>query len=532
MAGVLVTVLIIVQAVAITNIVVPVFTEGAALAQVSGMVWLLALVVVGRVLLAYIVEFLSFRSAAAAKSELRLGVVHKVMDLGPVWMSHQSGSEITQVLTRGIDGLDAYFSKYLPQLVLSVCLPIALWIVILTQDVIAAVIIICTLPLIPVFMILIGLYTQNKVDRQWNSLGLLSSHFVDLVAGMPTLKIFGRAKAQAKNVQEIGDRYRSTTMGVLRVSFLSSLVLELLAMISVALVAVSIGLRLVEGNMSLSAGLLVLILAPEVYWPIRQVGAHFHAAAEGLGAAQSMMEILEEEDPHQGERPVDVDLGSSVIRFTDVAVRYPGSDSFALGPVSLDIQPRKITTLVGSSGCGKTTLLNVLERFVEPESGVVGVVESNGAATSIDDFEVRSWRAEFGYVEQSPRLIPGTVWDNVRLINPDATDDQVNEALVKVQMAEVVEGLPDGRATRLGEGGRLLSVGQIQRIALARVLVSTSPIVLFDEPTSALDGPTEELILGVIRELAVTRTIVVVAHSQALVEIADVVVDLSEVFSH
>lgn len=521
------TALIIVQAVAITQVVVPVFTQGKGLAQVSTMIWILTLVVVCRVVLSYLVEFLAYNSSAAAKSELRLSVVSKVMDLGPVWMSRRSGSELTQLITRGIDGLDAYFSKYLPQLILSVCVPVALWIVILTQDVLAAVIVVCTLPLIPVFMVLIGLYTQNKVDQQWKSLGLLSSHFVDLVAGMPTLKVFGRAKAQAQNVQRIGDRYRSTTMGVLRISFLSSLVLELLAMISVALIAVSIGLRLVEGNITLNAGLLVLILAPEVYWPIRQVGTHFHAAAEGLGAAASMMEILEEEDPNLRGRPVDIDLAASNIQLTDLVVRYEGREEAAVGPLSMKILPRQITAVVGPSGCGKTTLLNVLERFVQPESGIVEVVGPDHTTASIGDFEIRSWRGQLSYVEQNPRLIPGTVLENVRLINPEASESQIGEALEKVHMTEAVAGLPQGVSTVLGEGGRTLSVGQIQRIALARVLVSNAPVVLFDEPTSALDGPTEQLILDVIRELAITRTVVVVAHSHTLVQAADVVYDLA-----
>lgn len=527
-AGIASTALVIVQAISITQIVVPVFTESKSLDQVIPFVLLLVGVVLLRVLLAFVVELLAHRSAAAAKSQLRMQVVAKIMELGPVWMSSRSSGELTQTLTRGIDGLEDYFSKYLPQLILAVCVPIAVGVVILTQDVLAAVIVACTIPLIPVFMILIGLYTQGKVDRQWKTLGLLSSHFVDLVAGMPTLKVFGRAKAQAKNVQVIGDQYRITTMGVLKVSFLSSLVLELLSMLAVAFVAVSIGLRLVDGDITLSAGLLVLILVPEVYLPIRQVGTHFHAAAEGLGAASSMIEILEENNPNTGTSVVDFDLRGSVIELGDVTVQYPGKDSPQLDRFSTRIQPQSSTALIGASGCGKTTILNVLEGFVQPSSGTVTIVGSSGERVQLSQLDIHWWRSQISYVEQSPRLLPGTIAENIRLINQTATDLELEQALAAVDLAETVRELPEGLDTVVGEGGRLLSIGQTQRIALARVLVSNTPIVLFDEPTSALDSPTEQLIIDVIHGLSKDRTVVVVAHSPALIEAVDQVVEVRQ----
>jgi thiol reductant ABC exporter CydD subunit len=527
-AGILTTVLIIVQAFAITGIVVPVFTEGKVLDDVRGALYVLTLVVLVRIALAYISERLAFKSSAAAKSQLRLGVLDHVMRLGPVWLSRQNSAELTQLTTRGVDGLDAYFSRYLPQLVLAVMVPLSVGLVILTQDLLAAVIVLVTVPLIPVFMILIGLYTQGRVDKQWATLSRLSGHFVDVVAGMSTLKAFGRAGAQAKTVREIGDRYRSTTMGVLRVSFLSALVLEVLAMLSVALVAVSIGLRLVEGTMTLQAGLLVLILVPEVYLPLRMVGTHFHAAAEGLGAARQMIEILEEAPPRSGAI-VDVpNLAAASIVFSDVGVGYPGREEPAVSGLSFTVTPGMVTALVGPSGCGKSTAISVLERFIDVSAGSV-FVEADGAQTDLSEFDVDAWRSAVAWVGQDPTMVNGTLADNVRLANPEASEEQVRHALDVVGLNRLVSELPDGLSTPIGEGGRALSAGQARRVALARAMCQRAGLVLLDEPTAALDAESEALVIAAVSELAKTRTVVVVAHRPALVDLADHVVDLAGV---
>lgn len=528
-AGVFTTCLIIAQAYAITGIVVPVFTDGASLDDVRGALYVLTLVVLLRIGVAYVSERLAFKSAATAKSQLRLGVIDQVMRLGPVWLSRYNSAEITQLTTRGIDGLDAYFARYLPQLVLSVMVPLSVGLVILTQDVLAAVIVVITVPLIPVFMILIGTYTQSRVNRQWTTLARLSGHFVDVVAGMSTLKAFGRASAQAKTVREIGDQYRSTTMGVLRISFLSALVLEVLAMLSVALVAVSIGLRLVEGTMTLHAGLLVLILVPEVYLPLRMVGTHYHAAAEGLGAARQMVEILEEDPPASGS-VVDVpDLARASITFEDVAVEYVGRDAPAVVGLRLVIAPGMVTALVGPSGCGKSTALAVLERFLDVSAGSVWVDGADGGRTELREFDIDAWRSRVAWVGQDPVMIPGSLADNVRLAAPLASDAEVTAALDEVGLAELARSLPDGMATNLGEGGRALSAGQTRRVALARAFVQPAGLVLLDEPTAALDAETEALVLTAVTELAKTRTVVVVAHRPALVELADHVFDVAGV---
>ncbi len=523
--GTLTAFLIIIAAFAITDAVVSVFTRGASLADVTPAIIVLAVVVVARVATAYLSETLAFRAAASAKSQLRIGVVRHVMALGPVWLSRQNSGEITQLVTRGIDGLDAYFSRYLPQLVLAVTVPISLGVVIAFQDPLAAVIVVLTVPLIPVFMVLVGLYTKRKVNRQWRVLGVLAGHFGDVVAGMTTLKAYGRASAQAERVRVVGDEYRVATMGVLRISFLSALVLELLAMLSIAMVAVSIGLRLVNGSMTLHSGLLVLILIPEVYLPLRQVSAHFHAAAEGLGAAGQMIDIMVVALPKSGSEENVPDLAKSDIALRGVSVRYEGRSEPALRDVSIDLPAGRITALVGPSGCGKSTVLALLERFVDPCSGEVSVLD-HGTRTAIENFDIVAWRSQIAWVGQDPQLIPASIADNVRLGTPSASAQTVDAALACVGLADVIAGLAAGAQTLVGEGGRSLSVGQTRRIALARAFCSDARLVLLDEPTAALDAETEAAVLRAIRELAVDRTIVMVAHRSAMIDMADNVISL------
>ncbi|MGV1036109.1 MAG: thiol reductant ABC exporter subunit CydD [Candidatus Nanopelagicales bacterium] len=518
-------VLLIAQAFAITDIVVPVFLDGASLGEVRGAIYLLVGAIIGRVAMSYLTESLAYRAAAQAKSQLRLGVVEHVEALGPVWRSGRNSAALTQLVTRGIDGLDSYFARYLPQLVLAVIVPLTVGVVVLLADPLAALIVVLTLPLIPVFMILIGKFTQSKVDRQWRTLSQLSGHFVDVVAGMPTLKAFGRANAQARNVQQIGEKYRTTTMGVLRISFLSSLVLEVLAMLSVAIVAVSIGIRLVDGTMTLHAGLLVLILVPEIYLPLRLVGMHFHAAAEGLGAAGDMIEILETPTARSGAVTDVPDLSAATVVFDEVSVTYPGRATPAVDALSFRILPRSITALVGPSGAGKSTAVSILERFVDPSAGRVAV-ESKGASIDLGDFDVDAWRSHVCWIGQDPQLVSDTVAANVALGDQSADPVRVAAALAAVGLTELVASLDAGPQTLVGEGGKRVSVGQARRIALARAFYQRAELVLLDEPTAALDGETEAAVLTAIDELAQRATVLVVAHRDALIARADSVVQV------
>ncbi len=521
--GSLIAGLAVVQAFAIADIITKVFQSGAGLDDVMSAVWVLVGVVVARLVLTYLAEVTAHSSAAKAKSQLRTALVDHVMKLGPTWLTGRGEGQLATLATRGIDSLDAYFARYLPMLVLAVTVPIIGGVAILTQDVLAAVIVALTIPLIPLFMILVGMFTKSRVDRQWRTLELLSGHFLDVVAGLPTLAIFGRAKAQAANIRRIGDAYRVATLKVLRISFLSSFVLELVATLSVALIAVSIGLRLVGGSFTLYAGLVVLILAPEVYLPLRLVGANFHAAAEGLGAAESVFDVLETPVPTRGSSTDIPDPATTDLTVSGLSVTYPDRSGPAINDISFTIPAGRMTALVGPSGCGKSTLLGVLLGFVTPDAGLVRIGHVDLAGLDPD-----AWRSKIAYVPQSPHLFSMSLRENVALGAPEATDEQILAALAAAGAQGFVAELPEGLDTPLGEGGRTLSVGQQRRIAVARALLRDAPLLLLDEPTAALDSGTEAEVLAAVRAHAVGRTVLVVAHRDASVELADEVVVMPE----
>ena len=526
--GAAAAVLIVAQAFLIADAVTDAFVDGAGLADVRTAVLALAGIAVGRAALAWAGEALGHRSAAAAISQLRLQVVERALTLGPAHLGGRGAGELTALVTRGASALDGYFARYLPQLVLAVVVPLIGGVAILTQDVLAAVIVAATLPLIPVFMVLIGRYTEARVDRQWASLGVLSGHFLDLVEGLPTLRVFGRARAQVDTIRRVGEQYRQATMAVLRVSFLSALVLELLATLSVAIIAVAIGLRLVEGTMDLRTGLTVLILAPEVYLPLRLVGLHFHAAADGVGAAERMFEVLEAPEPTAGARRVDV--ATTTIRIRDLRVTF--GERVAIAGADLEIRPGAVTALVGPSGCGKSTLLSVLLGLVGPPTasvqGSVELIPVAGDPVPLAEVDLAHWRGQVGWVPQAPTMLAGTVADNVRFGRPGFDDSAVARALAA---AGIPAGeLRDGLATSIGEGGSGISAGQARRVGVARALLADPPLLLLDEPTAALDGTREAEIGTTVAALAERgRTVVVVTHRHALVERADHVVALEAV---
>ncbi|MEZ7002030.1 thiol reductant ABC exporter subunit CydD [Streptomyces sp. AD55] len=510
--------LVVAQAMLIAEMVVGAFQDGLAPAELRTPLLLLVAVACGRGLVGWLTELAAHRASVAVKAELRGRLLERATALGPGWLSGQRTGSLVTLATRGVDALDDYFSRYLPQLGLAVVVPAAVLARIVTEDWVSAAIIVVTLPLIPLFMILIGWATQSRMDRQWRLLSRLSGHFLDVVAGLPTLKVFGRAKAQAESIKRITGEYRQATMRTLRIAFLSSFALELLATLSVALVAVTIGMRLVHGDMSLYDGLVVLVLAPEAYLPLRQVGTQYHAAAEGLAAAEEIFAVLETPAPVRGTAPVPADGTLSV---EGVTVRYPGRATDAVTDMSFTVAPGETVALVGPSGAGKSTLLGVLLGFVRPARGRVRV-----GGTDLADLDPARWHDRVAWVPQNPHLYAGTIAENVRLARPDADGTAVRRALRDAGALEFVEALPDGTGTVLGEGGTGLSAGQRQRIALARAFLADRPVLLLDEPTAALDSGTEAEVVAAVRRLARGRTVLLVVHRPALLEIADRVVRL------
>ncbi|WP_326721979.1 thiol reductant ABC exporter subunit CydD [Streptomyces sp. NBC_00243] len=509
--------LVIAQAMLIAEVVVGAFQHDHSVAELRTPLGLLVLVAVGRAVVSWLTELAAHRASAAVKSELRGRLLERAALLGPGWLSGQRTGSLVALATRGVDALDDYFSRYLPQLGLAVVVPVAVLARIVTEDWVSAAIIAGTLPLIPVFMVLIGWATKSQMDRQWRLLSRLSGHFLDVVAGLPTLKVFGRAKAQAESIRKITGEYRQATMRTLRIAFLSSFALELLATISVALVAVTIGMRLVHGGMDLYVGLVILVLAPEAYLPLRQVGAQYHAAAEGLSAAEEIFSVLETPVPAAGSLPAP----EGEIAFEGVSVRYPGRSGDAVSDVSFTVGSGETVALVGPSGVGKSTLLNVLLGFVEPVGGRVRI-----GGVDLAEVDLADWRSRVAWVPQRPHLYAQSIAENVRLARPDADDAAVRRALADAGAAGFVDALPDGVDTVLGEDGAGLSAGQRQRIALARAFLADRPVLLLDEPTAALDGATETEVVEAVRRLAVGRTVLLVVHRPALLGVADRVVRL------
>ncbi len=522
--GILSALVVIAQAVLLAGILADVIIGGLGLPEVqTRLVWL-AVVIAIRAALAWTSEEVARRSAVSVTTDLRRDLLVHAAALGPRWRSGEHGGELSVLATSGIESLHDYVARYLPQLVLSVVIPLIMLVYLFSTDLTSAVIVAVTLPLIPVFMALVGWYTDRQTKEKWESLSRLAGHFTDVVAGLPTLKVFGRARAQAEAVRKVTDDYRRASMGTLRVAFLSSMVLELLASLSVALVAVAVGLRLVYGDLTLQVGLAVLILAPEAYLPLRQLGTQFHAAADGVAATATVLAILETPVPATGS--VTNSPGLPAMRLDEVMVGQPGERG-SVGPLSLTVPAGVVTVVTGDSGTGKTTLLQLLAGVQRPDAGRITVTDAAGdQQLGLHQIEPNHWRSTLSWAGQGGAMQAGTIRDNLALGNPAADDDTLRRALEQVDAAGFVDRLPAGWHTRLGEGGSGLSQGQRQRLALARALARPSGLVLLDEPTAALDEATEERVLAGIRAAVAGRTVVLVTHRPAPLALADQVIAL------
>jgi len=523
--GVLSALLIVTQAWLLADVVARAFLGGKSLEQLRTFpLTVLLLVVLARATVAWVAELAASRSSARAKSQLRAALLERTAVLGLEHSREQRTGELTVLATRGIDALDGYFSLYLPQLLLAVIVPVVVIVVVLWNDWISAAIIAFTIPLIPLFMALVGAATRERMDSQFRTLERLAGHFLDVVAGLPTLKVFGRAKAQAAAIREITERYRRAAIGTLRITFLSSLILELVATISVALVAVAIGLRLMNGALDLRTALFALVLAPEAYLPLRRLGANYHASAEGMAAAEQVFEVLEAPEAPHGTRTDFPDPALAGLTVEGLRVSYPGRSEPALEDVSLTVGEGEVLALVGPSGCGKSTLLSVLLGLVTPEYGSVRVGD-----VELAELDPDAWRARLAWVPQRPHLFKASIAQNVRLGRPGASTEEVWEAISAAGLTDAVLDLPEGLETVLGERGAGLSAGERQRVALARAFLRDAPLLLLDEPTANLDGETERDVVRAIRRLAEGRTVVLVAHRPALIAVADRVLSLSPI---
>jgi ATP-binding cassette subfamily C protein CydD len=490
--------------------------RGVVAAALAGTLAVLLAVVAARAAVSYAGDVTALRAAATVKSGLRRALTARSLQLGPVWLGGQRAGEITTLSTRGLDGLDSYFARYLPQLVLAVLVPIAVLVRVAVADWVSAVVIAVTLPLIPAFAVLVGWHTKAQTRRQWRLLATLGGHFLDVVEGLPTLKLFGRARAQEGVIAKVTNDYRAATMSTLRVAFLSGLVLELAAALATALVAVEVGLRLLYGHLGYETAMLVLLLTPEAYLPLRAVGSQFHASMEGAAAATRVFEILDTPvpgppppSPRTKLRAARADLRSEDIRLNRVTVAYPGRPRPALEGVSLTIAPGERIVLRGPSGAGKSTLIALLLRFIAPAAGSIAVGDRDLAA-----LDMGLWRRQIGWVPQQPYLFGGTAADNIALGKAGASRDAICRAARLAGAADFIEALPAGYDTPLGERGLRLSAGQRQRIALARVFLRDPPLLLLDEPAAHLDPVSARQIGTALDTALADRTVILVSHGQ------------------
>jgi ATP-binding cassette subfamily C protein CydCD len=530
------------QAFFLSRIVDGVFLQSKA--NVSDLLLALAGAILVRALLAAGGETAAHRLASGLMHDLRERLLAHLAALGPAQVDDERTGEVTAVLTSGVDSLEAYFSQYLPQLFSATLIPLAIFAVVLPADWPSALILIVTAPLIPLFMILIGRFADNLTQRQWRSLSLMSAHFLDVLQGLTTLKILGQSRQQAQNIARITEQYREATMGVLRIAFLSALVLELLSTLSVAIVAVAIGLRLLYGTMAFVDALFVLILAPEFYLPLRLLGQRFHAGMNGVAAAERIFAVLglkiEDLRFKIGESQ---SLHNATIELQNVSYAYQEGRRPALHDVSLRIGPGEKVALVGASGAGKSTIASLLLGFIVPDNGRIVVTKENGTRISRintdkeksvsisvhqcpDNKAVTNWRGQIAWVSQNPALFYDTIAANIRLGRPEASQEEVIIAAKAAQAHDFITVLPQGYDTLIGEQGARLSGGQAQRLALARAFLQDAPFLILDEPTAHLDPQTEADLQTATEALLHGRSALIIAHRLQTITQADKIVVL------
>jgi ATP-binding cassette, subfamily C, bacterial CydD len=518
--GVATALLVLAQAILIATVAARAF-GGASLDDVTPQLVLLVAVVAARAMLAWAFEVVGRRGAQTVLSGLRLELVERRLGDQPAALDGTSGAEVATAAVAGVDALETTFARYLPQVVLAVVVPLAVLALVASLDLVSAGLMLLTLPLVPVFMWLVGRYTERRTRERWQALTLLATHFLDVVRGLPTLRAFNRGEQQAKRIAEVSDAYRRTTMETLRAAFLSGAVLELAATLGIALVAVTVGVRLVNGGIGLEAGLTVLVLAPELYLPLRNLAAQFHASADGLAVASRLLDLIEAPPAVRTGTKLPPSPRHAIVRLEHVSFTYPQRPGLVLDSVDLELSPDETVALVGPSGGGKSTIAALLLAFAEPTCGQVTV-----EGTPLSEFDPRCWRRHLAWVPQRPTLVRDTIAGNVRLADRHADDDRVRVALELAGAGSFVRELPEGLATVVGDGGRSLSAGEVQRIAVARAFLRDAALVILDEPTANLDDESARLVVEAVERLRDDRTVLVITHASALAAGADRIVEL------
>lgn len=520
--------LIVLQSWQLGGVISGVFLKNQTLSQVLPLIRLIFLIVCIRAIFTFFNEWVAGKLAVTVKLRLRQLLLEKIDRLGPTFLKGERTGELATTALHGVDALDAYFSQYLPQILISVMLPLTILIVVFPMDLLTGIIFLVTAPLIPLFMMLIGWISETLTSRQWLARARLGGYFLDTLQGIATLKMLGRSRDRAKDVRDISDQYRSATLNVLRITFLSALVLELVATISTAVVAVEIGLRLLYARMEFQQAFFILLIAPEFYIPMRQLSARYHAGMIGITAAQRIYTILDVPEPKP--RP---ELELSVleaqfdrdytIALRGVAFTYEPSSAHSLRGIDLELKTGRHYVLVGKSGSGKSTLAQLLLRFVSPDEGEILINKMN-----INSWSNDQWRRYIGWVPQRPALFNRSLLENITLGDGSYTNEQIKKAVAAAGLSDVIGTLEKGLDTMLNEGGSRLSGGEAQRVALARAFLKDPRILILDEPTAHLDLELEKQITQTTRVLMEGRTTLTIAHRISTIKAADEIIVLDK----
>lgn len=530
--GLLNGVLLIAQAGCLSRMVHGAAIEGLKKEHLLFFFPVLVAITLARSLLAWGREVSGFKAGATVREHVRCSIMAHITRLGPAYTTHHKTGALASTAMEQVEALDGFFAHYLPQLALAVAIPAAIAAFIFPVSWAAGGLLLLTAPLIPLFMILIGMGVQNISQRYFQTLSRMSAHFLDVLQGLPTLKLFDRCRAEELRVADVSRAYRKQTMKVLRVAFLSSAVLEFFTSIAIALVAVYLGMTYLGyygfgtwgEPLTLKGGLFILLLAPEFYLPLRELGTHYHTRAEAMGAAEEIRAVLEVPAPDVPDPPLTVDAGKGVaLRFEGVQLTYPGRSRPAVDGVDFHLDAGKRIAIVGESGAGKTSLIHLALGYVEPDKGRI---LANGVSSGMVTAEM--WRGLFSWIGQDPVLFYGTISDNIRMGNPAATDMEIKAAATAARVPEFSEDLPDGMETRVGERGYGLSKGQAQRIALARAYLKNAPVLLLDEPTSGLDRENETRVISSLEKLAAGKTVLMLTHRLAGIQKADRILVMSQ----
>jgi ATP-binding cassette subfamily C protein CydD len=518
-------ILLIVQARLLSLTVHNAFIEKVAADRMWPLFIAMAAVILIRAVLGWAREVCGFKAGATIRQQIRVALMRHIIALGPAYTGNQSTGALASTVMEQVEGLHGFYAFYLPQMALAVMIPAAIVAFVFPHSWAAAGLLLATAPLIPLFMILIGMGAESISQKHFQALARMSAYFLDVLQGLTTLKLFDRSKDEAETIAAVSDHYRKRTMGVLRVAFLSSAVLEFFSAISIALVAVYLAMNYLGyisfgaygKPLSLASGLFILLLAPDFYLPLRELGSHYHARAEAIGAAEEILNVLSIKPP-DSTAGLKTRLASEEIqiKFDAVSLAFDQGRRPALRGITFELRSGERVVMVGGSGAGKTTTLNLLLGFLQPDEGSILV---NG--TQLSEFALRSWREQIAWIGQRPTLFHGTIRENILFGRPQATDSEVEQAAANARVLNFTARLPEGLETRVGEQGVGISRGQAQRVALARAFLKDAPLLLLDEPTSGLDSENESLVMEALNELGHGRTVLTLTHRLTNIKQAD-----------